>query len=85
MTTGDQEPCRRCCHQRRYHHPEKCTFEDCTCIGFSNMRVDPATARAEIDNYFRQAVFALREAFSSDQEIWEQMHKAADRIMRHVQ
>jgi hypothetical protein len=49
------------------------------------MRVDPATARAEIDNYFRQAVFALREAFSSDQEIWEQMHKAADRIMRHVQ
>jgi hypothetical protein len=82
MLTADQEPCHRCGHQRKYHDPKKCTFEGCECIGFSKMRVDPATARSEVNKYLVQAVLALRAAFSSDQEIKRELHEAVDRIMQ---
>jgi hypothetical protein len=81
MPTEDQEPCHRCGHQRKYHHPEECTFEDCVCKGFSKMRVDPASARAEADTYLEQAVLALRQAFSSDVEIKDEMYNAVDRVL----
>jgi hypothetical protein len=81
MPAAEEEPCHKCGHQRKYHHPEECTFEDCACIGFSEMRVDPATARTEADTYLRQAVFALRQAFSSDLEIKEEMYNGVDRVL----
>ena len=48
------------------------------------MRIDPASARAEADTYLEQAVLALRQAFSSDVEIKEEMYNAVDRVLRQM-
>jgi len=46
------------------------------------MRVDPATARREVDESLQKAILALRGVFSSDEEIKRELHKAVDRIMQ---
>ena len=81
MTTAEQEKCHRCGHQRMHHQPN-CRFKDCTCIGFSKLSRDPASVREEVDGYLDKAVLALREAFSSDQDIEREMHAAVNRVMR---
>ena len=82
MPTAEQERCHRCGHQRKYHHPKKCTVEYCPCNGFSKMRVDPATARAEVNKHLAKAVLELRAVFSSDEEIKRELHDAVDRNMQ---
>ncbi len=86
-TQADQERCHRCGHKRTYHDPN-CTFESaseiCTCIGFVKMRIDPESARRNVDELFRQAALKLSATCSSDEKVKQEMHEAVDRIMEET-
>ncbi|HST09451.1 MAG TPA: hypothetical protein VLL05_03675 [Terriglobales bacterium] len=86
MTTQADQRCHHCGHQRKDHAPRRCTFENCGCSDFSSgPRMDPNSARRNVDELFDKAMLELNDAFSSHDEIKKELQDAIRRAMQRRQ